>query len=87
MVQSRSTSRLLAGLLALGSLAAAAAIALRSGPVRVREAGRNVLLVTVDTLRADALGVYGSPLPTSPAIDRFARQATVFERAYAAWPI
>jgi arylsulfatase A-like enzyme len=31
-----------------------------------------VLLVTVDTLRADHLGAYGYPVPTSPAIDRLA---------------
>ena len=33
-------------------------------------AGRpwNVLLITIDTLRADHLGAYGYPLPTSPAI-------------------
>jgi len=44
----------------------------------------DVLLVVVDTLRADHLGVYGFPLPTSPHVDRFAAQAVVFERALAA---
>jgi len=44
---------------------------------------QNLLLVTVDTLRADALGVYGYDLPTSPHLDRFAEDAVVFESAYA----
>ncbi len=45
--------------------------------------GPNVLLITVDTLRADALGIYGAGLEASPAIDAFARGATVFERCQA----
>jgi arylsulfatase A-like enzyme len=43
----------------------------------------NVLLVTVDTLRADGLGFMGYPRPTSPNLDALAARATVFERAYA----
>lgn len=43
----------------------------------------NVLLITVDTLRADRLGVYGFRLDTSPAIDRLASNGVVFERAIA----
>ena len=39
-----------------------------------------VLLVTVDTLRADALGAYGGP--ATPAIDALAERSLVFERAY-----
>ncbi|MCZ7645103.1 MAG: sulfatase-like hydrolase/transferase [Planctomycetota bacterium] len=34
----------------------------------------NVLLLAIDTLRADHLGCYGYGKPTSPALDRFARQ-------------
>ncbi len=36
------------------------------------------LLITLDTLRADRLGVYGHDAPTSPAIDGLSRQAAVF---------
>jgi len=43
----------------------------------------DVLLITIDTLRADRLGSYGFRLPTSPAIDRLAGQGVVFERAIA----
>jgi arylsulfatase A-like enzyme len=46
-------------------------------------AGPDVLLVTVDTLRADHLSSYGFPLETSPRIDAFAAEAVVFERAIA----
>ncbi len=38
----------------------------------------HLLLVTLDTLRADHLGVYGHRAPTSPALDAFAETATVF---------
>jgi arylsulfatase len=44
----------------------------------------DVLLVVIDTLRADHLGAYGFPLPTSPHLDRFAEESVVFERALAA---
>lgn len=46
----------------------------------------NVLLVVVDTLRADALGVYGAGPEASPEIDALARGGVVFERAIAAAP-
>lgn len=41
----------------------------------------NVVIVLVDTLRADHLGTYGYPRPTSPHIDRLARSSVVFEEA------
>jgi arylsulfatase len=47
---------------------------------------RNVLLVTVDTLRADRLGAYGSALGLTPNIDRLAAEADVFTTAYAPAP-
>ena len=48
--------------------------------------GLNILLVTIDTLRADHLGIYGYHRKTSPEIDSFAREGTVFDRAYTFWP-
>ncbi len=43
----------------------------------------NVLLISLDTLRADRLGHYGSSHETSPAIDALAAQGVSFERAEA----
>lgn len=43
---------------------------------------RNVVIVTVDTLRADHLGCYGYPRPTSPFIDWMAAQGVLFEHAF-----
>jgi arylsulfatase A-like enzyme len=48
--------------------------------------GHSVLLITIDTLRSDHLGVYGYKRPTSPRMDAFARMGTVFENSYTAWP-
>jgi arylsulfatase A-like enzyme len=46
----------------------------------------NVLLITIDTLRADRLGCYGYARPTSPHIDRLAKQGALFERLYTTLP-
>lgn len=43
-----------------------------------------IVLVSIDTLRADHLGAYGYPRDTSPFLDQLARRGVVFERAYAA---
>lgn len=43
----------------------------------------NVLLVTIDTLRADHLGVYGGLEGLTPEIDDWAQKAVVFNRAFA----
>jgi arylsulfatase A-like enzyme len=45
-----------------------------------------VVLVSIDTLRRDHLGVYGYPRDTSPFIDSLAREGVTFERAYAPMP-
>lgn len=39
----------------------------------------NVILISVDTLRADALHCYGNPLPTSPHIDALAQSGVLFQ--------
>ena len=55
----------------------------RSTPVFTLEPApdQNVLLVTIDTLRADALGVYGGPAST-PNLDRLAAQGARFTFAH-----
>lgn len=44
---------------------------------------RNVILISIDTLRADHLGLYGYERDTSPNLDAFAKEAVVFEQAIA----
>jgi arylsulfatase A-like enzyme len=48
-----------------------------------REQPRNLLLIGVDTLRADHLSAYGYGRATSPVLDRWAAGGTLYERAYA----
>jgi len=42
-----------------------------------------VILVSIDTLRADHVGAYGYPKPTTPRIDEFARDAVIFRTCVA----
>jgi arylsulfatase A-like enzyme len=46
-----------------------------------------VLLITVDTLRADRVGAYGDAAARTPHIDGLARAGVSFESAFAASPI
>ncbi|HET7291783.1 MAG TPA: sulfatase [Vicinamibacteria bacterium] len=52
--------------------------------------GLNLLLITIDTLRADHLRAYGYPRETSPSIDHLARRGILFRNAEtvqsATWP-
>ena len=47
----------------------------------------NILLVTLDTLRADVLGCYGNRNHPTPTLDRLASQGTRFSRAYTVAPL
>ncbi|MFN0150329.1 MAG: sulfatase-like hydrolase/transferase, partial [bacterium] len=49
----------------------------------IASAPRNVLLISIDTLRRDRLGCYGSPRRVSPELDRVARDGTLFEACVA----
>ena len=62
--------------------AALAACSEEPGPRRP-----SVLLVTVDTLRADHLDAWGDTRVDTPALDALAREALVFERAWTPVPI
>jgi len=48
---------------------------------------RNILLVTIDTMRADRAGCYGYSAGTTPVLDGLARSGTVFENARVHAPI
>lgn len=47
---------------------------------------RNLLLISIDTLRADHLGLYGYERDTSPTLDRLGRNGVTFTRAMAQAP-
>ncbi len=48
---------------------------------------QNVLIVTIDTLRADRVGAFGYTSARTPVLDGLARDGTKFDRAYATAPI
>ncbi len=52
-------------------------------PDSLKCAGCNVILISLDTLRADHLGAYGYPRNTSPNIDALADQSIVFNNFFA----
>ncbi len=56
-------------------------------PSSVTEGGLNVLLVTLDTTRADRMGAYGDSSHATPTFDRLAREGVLFERAIAPAPL
>ena len=74
-------------MLAVAGAAIAAGVGLwmrSSGLIFVRTADQNVLLITIDTLRADALSSYGGLAATAtPNLDRLARAGVRFEHAHA----
>lgn len=84
-----------ARVLATSGAAAAAAlvatlVACRSDPVpntSAVAAGRPIVLITVDTLRADRLGSYGSTRGLTPALDRLAAGAARFSAAVTQVPL
>jgi arylsulfatase A-like enzyme len=68
-----------------------ATFALVSRPVLIDPAAQrqrpNLLLVTIDALRAGHLGCYGYGRPTSPALDRLAAEGVRFANAFANAPM
>jgi len=61
-----------------------------SGAVYAQDGGQqtpNVVLITVDTLRADHVSSYGYHLKTTPNIDELASEGVRFAKAYSAIPL
>jgi len=55
-------------------------------PAPARQAVDNLIVVSIDTLRADHVGAYGYRRAVSPTIDRLASAGTLFEHVFAVWP-
>jgi len=70
-------------LLILGILVVPTQVLAIAWRVSLPEDRPNVLLVLVDTLRADRLGTYGHDRNTSPNLDRLASEGWVFDEAIA----
>ena len=83
---SRTLKRSLVALVVLLGVVVAAAVLWR-GPFRAAAARPNILLITLDTTRADHIGAYGYARARTPRIDRLAREGVMFERAITAAPI
>jgi len=49
--------------------------------------GQNVLLITLDTTRADRIGCYGHETAATPALDAIAARGTLFEQAFSQVPL
>lgn len=56
-------------------------------PAPPSSAARSLLLVTIDTLRADRVGAYGHASARTPVIDALAGRGTRFSNAFAVAPI
>jgi len=86
----RPVGPLRGSLAACGLLALVLALCLRVAVPyarAARAAGRpSIILVSIDTLRADRLGAYGSDRGLTPHLDALAREGAVFEQASSAAP-
>ncbi len=58
-------------------------VALGVGCQQQADVPKHVFFIVIGTLRPDHLGCYGYTTPTSPTIDRLAREGVVFTNAYA----
>lgn len=47
----------------------------------------DIVLITLDTTRADRIGAYGDPLARTPALDQFAKKGALFREAYTTVPL
>ncbi len=59
----------------------------RQEKTKLKTGNFNVLLITVDTLRYDRLGIYSDKFVKTPGIDRLARESFLFHRGFAHNPV
>src|SRR5580704_11694389 len=57
------------------------------GPLPGMAASSNVILITLDTTRADRMGFLGSKRGLTPNLDALSRQSVVFSHAYSQVPL
>ncbi len=55
----------------------------RPAPVAGARTAQNVLLIVMDTTRADRCSVHGAPRPTTPGLTALGREGVVFDRTWA----
>jgi choline-sulfatase len=72
---------------ALAALLAASSVCSSGAMGAPPQRGPNIVIVTLDTTRADRMGFLGSNLGLTPNLDALAKQSAVFTRAYAVEPI
>jgi arylsulfatase A-like enzyme len=84
-MRNRLTTASFAALAALLSLVVGCGEAVTESPTAptALPAVERVILITLDTLRADHLSSFGYPLETSPWVDSVVERGVVFRRAYA----
>jgi arylsulfatase A-like enzyme len=58
----------------------------RPPPAAEAGPGPNIVLIVLDTVRADRMSVYGHERPTTPALERMAEEGVLFTRAFAPAP-
>ena len=71
----------------LSRIAGFAAMAVALAVPAAGQTRPNVILITIDTLRADYLGCYGNTRIPTPNLDALAAQGTIFDRAYCQAPM
>ena len=79
----RSTDSGRVGLVDRAGLMGFTGLALLSACAAAPLAPAGVLVLSLDTLRADRLGAYGSTAGLTPNLDRFAAESVIFDQAYA----
>ena len=80
-----SVAAVLLALVVVASVAVAPR--LRIGEQNGTDGRINVLLITVDTLRADHVGCYGSGTARTPNVDRLAEEGVLFENTASPMPL
>lgn len=90
LIREKQSSRLALLFLLLGSLSFSCSGKQETEYESVADTKRNnIVLISIDSLRADHLTCYGYERPTSPSIDRLAAEGILFERAssHAPWTL